>query len=213
MFLLGTLIQVPALLAGGEELAGGASPSAVLAESAGLGFLSEVTDLLLATAIFAGIIGFFNYGSRVLGSVAGEGLLPHAFMKVNKRYKSPTVAIVSLAAASIAVPVLLQIVSDATPLEIASYAAALVVYAWVVPYVMVCVGAAILLTRSERVSPLIPLGAVLASAVVVWMYVNGIINPGPAPLDAMPYVWAVTFVVFLIGFVAATARRAAARDA
>jgi amino acid transporter len=201
IYLLATIIQVPGLLAASDDLALGASPPTVLADRAGLGFMSEATDLIIAVAVFAALIGIFNYGTRVIGSVALEGLLPSGFAKVSKRYGTPLVAIAVIAIPSFGGPVILQVVSDATPLEIYGYIATLLVYAWVVPYVLICTGAATLLKRSNRSSPLVLLGAALASAAVIWLYVNGVVNPGPAPLDTMPYVWAVTFVVFLIAFV------------
>jgi amino acid transporter len=210
-YLLATLIQVPTLLAAGDELATGASPPAVLADRAGLGFLSEITDLIIAVAVFASFIGIANYASRVLVSVAAEGLLPSGLSQVNQRYKTPTVAIVAIMLPSFLGPVVLQIVSDDTPLTIYGYIATLLVYAWVVPYMVICIGGAMLLMRSQRSSPLVLLGAVVTSAAVLWLYVNGIVNPGPAPLDAMPYVWALTFVVFLVAFIAsARARRTSA---
>ena len=87
-FLAATVIQVPTLVDSADQLALGVSPNSVLAEAAGVGFLSNISDLVLAAAVFASLIGFFNYGSRVVVSAASDGLLPSALTNVSKRYKS-----------------------------------------------------------------------------------------------------------------------------
>ncbi|BCW86540.1 hypothetical protein NicSoilE8_42130 (plasmid) [Arthrobacter sp. NicSoilE8] len=87
-------------------------------------------------------------------------------------------------------------------MEINGYIATLLVYFWVIPYFLICIGGAILLNRTKGSrSFIVNVGAALASATVLWLYLNGIINPGPAPLNALPYVMIGTFVVFLIALV------------
>ncbi|BCW86587.1 hypothetical protein NicSoilE8_42600 (plasmid) [Arthrobacter sp. NicSoilE8] len=77
------------------------------------------------------------------------------------------------------------------------------VYFWVIPYFLICIGGAVLLNRlSPRKSVLVNIGAALASATVLWLYVNGILYPAPGPLSALPYVMIGTVAVFLVGFVA-----------
>jgi amino acid transporter len=186
----------------------------VLAEAAGLGFLSKVSDLVLAVAVFASLIGFFNYGSRVVVSAASDGLMPSALTTVSKRYKSPIIAIAFIAVPSLIGPALLMWITSATPLEIYGYVATLMVYFWVVPYFLICIGGAVLLNRSNaRKSIFVNLAAVLVSATVLWLYVNGILNPGPAPLNALPYVMVGTVALFLIGFVASVRSPRAKREA
>ncbi|WP_227471491.1 APC family permease [Paenarthrobacter sp. YJN-5] len=201
-YLAGTVIQVPTLVSAADKLALGISPNAVLAEAAGVGFLSNVSDLVLAVAIFASLIGFFNYGSRVVVSAASDGLLPSSLVKVNKLHKSPGAAIAFIGVPSLIGPALLLWLTPASPLEINGYIATLLVYFWVIPYFLICIGGAILLNRTKGSrSFIVNVGAALASATVLWLYLNGIINPGPAPLNALPYVMIGTFVVFLIALV------------
>lgn len=201
-YLAGAVIQVPTLVDASDQLALGVSPNAVLAEAAGVGFLSNVSDLVLAVALFASLIGFFNYGSRVVVSAASDGLMPSALTKVSKRYKSPIAAIVFLGVPSLIGPALLVWLTPASPLEINGYIATLLVYFWVIPYFLICIGGAVLLNRlNARKSLIVNLGAVLASITVLWLYINGILNPGPAPLNVLPYVMIGTVAVFLIGLV------------
>lgn len=202
-YLAGAVIQVPTLVDAADKLALGMSPNSVLAEAAGVGFLSNVSDLVLAVALFASLIGFFNYGSRVVVSAASDGLLASALTKVSTRYNSPIAAIVCIGIPSLIGPALLVWLTPASPLEINGYIATLLVYFWVIPYFLICIGGAVLLSRTHAKKFLIVnLGAVLASATVLWLYVNGIFNPGPAPLNALPYVMIGTVAIFLISFTA-----------
>lgn len=201
VYLAATVIQVPTLVDAADTLALGISPNAVLAEAAGVGFLSTVSDLVLAVAVFASLIGFFNYGSRVVVSAAADGLMPSGLTRVSKRHKSPVAAIAFIGIPSLIAPALLIWLTSSTPLEIYGYMATLLVYFWVVPYFLICIGGAVLLNRSNaKKSIFVNLGAALAAITVLWLFVNGILNPGPAPLDVLPYVMVGTLIVFMVGF-------------
>lgn len=80
-----TILQIPGLLQVSDQLAAGASPPAALAENAGLGFLADIVDLVLAVATFATIIGFLNFASRIWATMAGDGLLPQRLARVSTR--------------------------------------------------------------------------------------------------------------------------------
>lgn len=206
LYTIATFIQVPTLVERADDLAAGISPPLVLAESVGLGALGKVTDLIIAIAVFASLIAFTNYGARVMAAAAKQGLLPQRLLRVHPRYKSPTMAVFAVIVPAFLGPVALLLVSDTTPLELYGVIATLLVYAWVVPYVLVCLGAPLLLRREGRNwVPAMIIGVVVAAG-VLWLYVNGILNPGPAPLSAMPYVMAALLVIFTVGFAIAWRR-------
>jgi amino acid transporter len=75
------------------------------------------------------------------------------------------------------------------------------VYAWVIPWVLICLGSIVLRIRERRVRPLPVLTALVGASATVWIYVNAIVNPPPAPVDEMTYVFlvaaGVTFTVFV----------------
>ena len=142
LYTLVTFIQTPALIAGTDQLAAGASPPAVLAESVGLGGLAQVTELVLAAALFASFIAFTNYGSRVIVSAASQGLLPRRFLEIHKKHMTPYLAMLTVLISAATGPVLLLLFTHSTPLDLYAAASALLVYAWIAPYVLVCLGAA-----------------------------------------------------------------------
>jgi amino acid transporter len=156
---------------------------------AGLGStIANVTDLVLAIATFAALIGFINYGSRFLSTLAGDGLLPQRMARVHPRFKNPSTAIIGISAVSLAVVLLLIALIPGELLTIYNCIATLIVYLWVLPYLLICAGAIALRAREGSLSPVLLVAAVLGAAAMVWIYANGVLNAPPSPVDAMSYV-------------------------
>ena len=75
--------------------------------------------------------------------------------------------------------------------------APLVVYLWVVPYVLISVGAVRLALRDKRARIGLIAAALIGGAGMAWAYIDGLINPPPAPADAMSWVVVVVIVLLL----------------
>lgn len=163
-------------------------PIAALAINAGLsGVVVDATDLVLAIATFASLIGFINYGSRFLVTLAEDGLLPAKMMLAHKKFRSPFVAIVILGVVGLATIVALLVASGSLAKAYNS-AATLVVYIWVLPYLLVTSGAIVLIARHRLRSPWVVASAVFGGATMGYCFISGIINPPPAPTNAMTWV-------------------------
>ena len=203
-YLVATLAQVPGMTAAADAINSGLSPAAALAQEAQLGDLVvKSIDLVLAVANLASLIAFVNYGSRFVATLATDGLLPSAFTKVHSRFRSPSVAVVALAVAAQAVLlVLIWLYPDDLLTKVFPSLSTLTVYAWVVPWVLICVGSIVLRIRERNVRPLPVLAAVLGAGATLWIYVNAIVNPPPSPVDEMTYVFLVaggaTFAAFAV---------------
>jgi amino acid transporter len=201
LYVIATLLQVPGLMSASEALEAGMSPAAALALEAGLGgTVAKATDVVLAIANLASLIAFVNYGSRFVATLATDGLLPVAAARVHPRHKSPTVAIVGLVVlAQASLLVLMWLYPDDLLTKVFPSISTLTVYMWVIPYLLICAGAVVLVTRERRRTVTLVVTAVLGSAAMAWIYVNGIVNPAPAPVDAMSYVFLVaTGLVFAV---------------
>jgi len=199
-YLLATLLQVPGLLGAADAINAGASPAAALATEAGLGKpVATATDLVLALANLASIIAFINYGSRFVATLATDGLLPERIAAVHPRFKSPGRAIITLALLSqTCLLVLVWAYPDHLLTEVFPALSTLTVYMWVVPWILICLGA-LVLARRRAVSPVAVGIAAAAGAVgMAWIYVNGLVNRPASPVDAMPYVF---LILTAIGFV------------
>jgi amino acid transporter len=202
-YLVATVLQVPGLIAATDAINAGLSPAAAMAQEAELGdvFVKSI-DLVLAVANLASLIAFVNYGSRFFATLATDGLLPGAVAKVHRRFRSPNVAAVVLAAAAEACLLLLVwLYPNDLLTKVFPSLSTLTVYAWVIPWVLICLGSIVLRIRERRVRPLPVLTALVGASATVWIYVNAIVNPPPAPVDEMTYVFlvaaGVTFTVFV----------------
>lgn len=202
LYVVATLLQVPALGTASEALEAGTSPAAALALEGGLGStVATATDLVLAIATFAALIGFINYGSRFVATLAADGLLPAAAGRVHPRHQSPATAVVTVSSLGLGAILVLVALNPDDILGVYNSVATLIVYFWVLPYLLICAGAVRLLAREGRLTVLAVVGAVAGAATMAWLYLNGLVNPPAAPLDAMSYValiaLALVFVVFL----------------
>jgi amino acid transporter len=197
LYLVATVLQVPGLMAASDALEQGISPAAALALQAGLGdTVAKATDVVLAVANLASLIAFVNYGSRFVATLATDGLLPTSAARVHPRFKSPAAAIIGLAVvAQASLLVLMGLYPNDLLTKVFPSISTLTVYMWVIPYLLICAGAIVLVTRERRRKASLVVTAVLGSAVMAWLYVNGIVNPPASPVDAMSYVFPVATVL------------------
>jgi amino acid transporter len=85
----------------------------------------------------------------------------------------------------------------------------LTVYLWVFPYLLICAGALVLAVREGRLKPTLVVTAMLGSATMLWLYVNGLVNPPEAPADAMSFVCVIAVGAVFGIFTARDRRRVA----
>jgi amino acid transporter len=208
-YLIATLLQVPGLAAAADAINSGLSPAAALAQDAQLGdIVVKSIDLVLAVANLASLIAFVNFGSRFVATLATDGLLPRSFAKVHPRFLSPSVAVVALAgSAQTVLLVLIVLYPDDLLTKVFPSLSTLTVYAWVIPWVLICVGSIVLRVRERKLRPLPVLAAVIGAGATVWIYVNAIINPPPSPVDEMTYVFLVAAGAMFAAFVILNRRR------
>lgn len=197
-------VQVPALNEGFDLLSAGESPTAVLAEVGGVGFLAAPLDLLLAAATFAGLIATMNYGSRIVATAAADGLIPRRLSHIHAVHRSPSTAIVFMGLLAAGLPVILQVVSSSPPLESSVYLYTFYAYFYLLPYVLAAVAAIVLLVRERSVQP--ARIVVIALGGIAWAYVlwYGLANPAGGVFTALPWMavglTALVFVLFLIAY-------------
>ncbi|RYE39574.1 MAG: APC family permease [Hyphomicrobiales bacterium] len=206
VYVLSTVLQVPGLTAAAEAIDAGMSAPAALALQSGLGAsVANVTDLVLAIASFAALIGFINYGSRFVMSIGEDGLLPRFMTRIHPRFHSPHVAVVSMAVLGFIVMAILELITGDI---VSAYAMAtpLIAYCWVAPYILICAGAVVLSWRLGERSIVVLISAVVGAAGIGWMYINGWIDPPPPPTDAMLWV-SILVIVATLAIILVTKRR------
>ncbi|MFC9556739.1 APC family permease [Rhodococcus sp. NPDC056960] len=206
LYVLCTILQVPGLLAVSDQIADGVSAPAALALGAGLGTgVAEATDLVLAVACFAALIGFVNYGARCVMAVAEDGLLPPAAAAVHPRFHSPHRATVLMCVLGAAVMTVLIFLSGSIT-SAYTMVAALIAYAWCAPYVLISIGAVVLTVRLGERKPSVVIASVVGGAGIAWTYVTGWITPPAPPADSMRWFVLVALAAALLVVVASSRR-------
>ena len=197
-------VQIPALNDGFDLLEAGESPTAVLAEVGGVGFLAAPMDLLLAAATFAGLVATMNYGSRIVATAAADGLIPRQLSQIHPVHRSPSTAIVFMGLLAAGLPVVLQLVTSSPPLESSVYLYTFYAYFYLLPYVLAAVAAIVLLVRERSVQP-VRIG-VIALGGIAWAYVlwYGLAHPAGGVFSALPWMaiglTGLVFVLFVIAY-------------
>ncbi|ADB51000.1 APC family permease [Conexibacter woesei] len=207
LYVLMAFAQVPALLGAGEALGAGVSPIAALADAAGLGFLTEALDLLLAGSLFAALVSIFNSLTRVIATMAQDGMLPRRLGVVDAVRHTPTTAIVVLAVLAFLTPTITLAVTDKVPLELYVLFALPAAFGALLAYAMVCVASVVLRAREGRAVALALLTGVVGVAVSAWVFADSIIHPGAPPADAMPYLFAGAVVLGIAAHLLSRSRR------
>lgn len=192
---LGTLLSVPTLGAISGHVANGMSPLAAMAENAGLGPLAGISDLCLAITCYAMAVGYMNYAPRVWATMAADGVLPPILGRIHPRRHTPGPAIVVFSAVSAAFPIVFAAVTGGTQLEVYTALATLFPYLWVVPYILVCVGAIVLLRGTGRLTTGTTIAAVVGAIGFTYVYVSAVLNPTGTSLDVMTWVAPVAVAV------------------
>jgi amino acid transporter len=203
LYLVATVVQLPGLAAVKSQVEQGISPIAALALHAGFPpVVAVATDLVLAAALFCGLIGFVNYGSRFVVTLAADGLLPSKLARVHERRGSPGLAIVALSFLGLIIMSAAVFAAGAVETAYNAIAVALV-YAWLLPYLLLVVGTIVLVTQSHRRQMGLLTCAIVSGVVIIWIVVNDIVNPLPELAGMMRWIVltiiAVLFLMYLAG--------------
>ncbi|MFD6451794.1 APC family permease [Nocardia sp. NPDC060220] len=209
-YLLVTVLQIPGLMLVGDKIAAGASAPAALAELAGLGRgVGQACDLLLAVGVFAALIGFTNFLSRLVVAYSEEEMLPRALGRHNQRHGTPTSAIALATGISTAVLVAVVAISDEWGLTVYRMVSTSIVYLWAVPYALVSLAVLLLLARERALRVPIIVCALIGGTGMLWPWVNSLINPPPSPDNVVSYVAMIAIVVVGWAFYSRRTRRLA----
>jgi amino acid transporter len=198
---LSCFIQYPMLADHVAELAGSASPVAILAHSAGAGWLAIVVDILLIPATFAGVVALYNLGSRIIATTAADGLLPIALSRLHPRFHSPHRAAAALALLGAFVPILLQYTLKTSPMLSSVYLADLATYYWLPPYLVACVGIVRVMRREAPFDVPTACAACLAGAALLYVGFELFRSPIDAGTTYLPYFAAATIALAAIAII------------
>ena len=148
VLLVGCVTLVPLLLQHMNQINAGQSPSSIVADAAGIGWIKIPLDASLLLATFSCLMAVFNDAARVTSTAARDGMLPRYFGQISAKTGTPARALAAMGVLAIGVPAVSQYVVRQSPLQASAAMGPTLVYLWLVPYCAMCVGV-IALKRRE----------------------------------------------------------------
>src|SRR3984893_4118979 len=147
VLLLGCVTLVPLLLQHLDQVNAGQSPSSIVADAAGVGWIKIPLDASLLLATFACLRAFFNDAARVTSTAARDGMLPRYLGQISAKTGTPARALAAMGLLAVGIPAISQFVVRQSPLQASAAMGPTLVYLWLVPYCAMCVGVVALKRR------------------------------------------------------------------
>ncbi|MFL1526264.1 APC family permease [Pseudomonas sp. O230] len=194
------LLSAPLMNQNLELLNSGESPTRILAVAANMEFLQFPIDLLLGAATFASLVAFLNYGSRVFATAAVDKFIPKVFSRIHPVYGSPTGSTVLMTAAAAFIPVALQIIAQTPPLQSTAYLSTLYSLFWIVPYILLGVGAIKEIRLDGIPRPFTVFAILIGVAVFIALLIYNFVANVGGVFGALPYIMAVLTVTVFFAF-------------
>ncbi|MGO9029546.1 MAG: APC family permease [Acidimicrobiales bacterium] len=175
-----------------------------LATIAHVAWLRKVIDVTVSLTLFGSIIAVFNSVSRLMFTLAREGLAPAPLMKVHRRWGTPWVANVVLAVVW-SVATLVMVLANVAPFTVIGDFGDVSGYGFMMIYILLAAGAVVYLRRTRRLK-LFDLAAAVISILVMGyvFYENAFL---PTPDGWIFYAVLATFVAMVVAYAAIRAIR------
>lgn len=196
---LSSYAQVLGFHVAGSSLDKSTAPLTDLAQRFGIGFLSAPIDLGVALSMFTAVLGCVNAGSRILATMAADGLLNPAIGRVHPRQRTPYVAILCVAAPMLLVPAAL-IVAGNPALTVFSLLGTVSGFGFLLGYLLVALALPWLLVRSGAARPVPVVVGLVGAAFMAFVFVGNLYPSPPPPYQVLPYVFAAWVAVGLLWF-------------
>lgn len=167
-----------------------AAPTATLATWAGVHFLKYPIALGLGFSFFSIMLACLNAVSRMLYTMAREGVAPAALGRVHTTRRTPYVGMLLLSPFLFAVAIVMKYVAHTDPSSAFAYIATPSTFAYIFAYIVVAVGAPIIAYRqTRRVHPLVVAAATAGAATMIATYIANVVPTPPDPYNVLPYIF------------------------
>lgn len=189
--------------------AASAAPLPGLADLTGLHFVVPIIDAGVTVSMFACCLACVNAGSRMLFSLANDGRMPQPMKRTHPRHATPHLAIFTIVAPMIAIPLLFVILGRPL-LAVDGWMGTLATFGFMLAYGLVAVAAPAFLRRqraANRTAWAVGVAAAGSMAFVFWVNWlpqvphNTLFSPLTFPYTILPYVffgWTAVGVTFYL---------------
>jgi amino acid transporter len=213
LYLFATYVSILGFHSIGTPITESVSPIDDLRVFGGVDFLRYPVAAGLAVSFFAIILASVNALARMLFTMGREGVLPEAFGRAHPRHRTPYVGIFAIAPLLFLVPLVMKEVANADAASSFTYIATPSTFGFMFAYVLIAVGAPLLVRRfTGRVDWRPIVAGLVATAAMIATYVSNITPTPPWPLDMMPYLFAGLMVLGGLVYAALRAREPGIRD-
>jgi amino acid transporter len=158
------------------DLATSTAPLGDLATLAQVGWLRTPIDVTVSLTLFGSLIALFNGLSRVLFTMARDGLAPRSLLKVHPRWGTPWMANVAIAAVW-AITVTVVVIARVNPFTIVNDFGDVNGYAYMVIYATLAIGALAFLRRRRALRAFDVVAAVVSVVVLAYVFYENASDP------------------------------------
>ncbi len=158
------------------SLAKSTAPLGDLATIAHVGWIRTPIDITVSLTLFGSLIALFNGLSRILFTMARDGLAPQPLLRVHARWETPWLANVVVAAVW-GVTVVAIVIAQINPFTIVNDFGDVNGYAYMVIYAMLAIGALVFLRRQGVLHKFDALAAVISIVVLAYVFYENASHP------------------------------------
>jgi amino acid transporter len=181
------------------------APLDTLAQVLGVSGLGRLISLGLTVGLFGAVIGMLNAGSRIIYTMARDGILPAPLGRVHPRFKTPYVALALLAIPAWVIP--FAFIVSRTPVEkVNAYLGTFETFGFIVAYFLISIAASVFLYKRNELRPYHVVVSFLAAGMMAFVLAGQIYPVPPAPFSFFPYLTALYFAAGVIFYVVLKAR-------
>jgi amino acid transporter len=170
-----------------------AAPLNVMASLVHMPYLAAPLSACAMVSFFALNLSCLNSGARVIYIMGKQGLFHRATTDSHHKNETPHVAVIVMSAISFTAPSYFSL-SGMDPLDIFNDAGTLAAFGFLVPYILVSIGAPIFVKSLGQLKPIHWILAVASLALLVIPTVGSVYPVPPAPVKYYPYL----FVAYLV---------------
>ena len=145
------------------------APLPDLATHTGIGFFAYILDLGIICSMFACTLACINAGSRLIYSMARDGMGPSAVGIVHRARNTPHIAIAVTAVPMIAIPIVLTLANQAA-VNATGWVGTVATFGFMLGYALVGIGAPIFLRRAGASASLAWVLGLLGAAIMVFVF-------------------------------------------
>ncbi len=171
----------------GLNLATLSAPLTSLSKAYGVPFFRVPVDICAMVSFFSLSLSCLNAGSRIVYAMGNHRVFPPALGRTHSTNKTPHVAITGFIAVMLAVPCVLEIVTN--PLTIFGDAGTLAAFGFLTAYYLITVAAPVYLKKRQELRPGHVVLAVVAGLALAVPTVGSFYPVPPFPVNIFPYIF------------------------